>query len=365
MRIGLVISGGVDRSGRERVVPALLWLIERLARDHDVLVYVLRYHTVAETYRLLGATIRDLGSPVGTWRQCAALIRALRADGPPDVLHAYWALPAGLVAVGAGRRSGVPVIVTCDSGEFAAIPAIDYGLQCRTRQRLAVWAMVRLATGITVCSGFQHALARAHGADPIVIPFGIDRAVFTPVVHGDGPPWRLIHVAHLNRVKDHATTLHALRRIVDVEPRVHLDLVGLDTLGGQVQRLATGLGLGSHVTFHGFLPTDAIVPLYRRAHLAVLTSKHEAAGVATLEAAACGVPSVGTDVGYIHDWAPHRAAAVPPADASALADRVLHLLRAPGERAALAHAAREWTLQHDADFTASALLALYRQICPP
>ena len=41
MRIGLVVSGGVDRSGRERVTPSLLWLVERLARRHDVHVFVL------------------------------------------------------------------------------------------------------------------------------------------------------------------------------------------------------------------------------------------------------------------------------------------------------------------------------------
>ena len=95
VRIALVVTGGVDRSGRERVIPVLVALIERLARRHHVFVYVLRYHDRPCTYPLLGATVRDLGRPAGLRRQFSALMRALRQDGPFDVLHAYWAMPAG------------------------------------------------------------------------------------------------------------------------------------------------------------------------------------------------------------------------------------------------------------------------------
>ena len=42
MRIAFVVAGGVDRSGREGVTPAILWLIERIAGRHDLFVYVLR-----------------------------------------------------------------------------------------------------------------------------------------------------------------------------------------------------------------------------------------------------------------------------------------------------------------------------------
>ena len=42
MRIAFIVAGGVDRSGRESVTPAILWLIERIAGRHDLFVYVLR-----------------------------------------------------------------------------------------------------------------------------------------------------------------------------------------------------------------------------------------------------------------------------------------------------------------------------------
>src|SRR5437762_4305935 len=155
MRIALVATGGFDRSGRQHVIPTLLALIERLARRHDVFVYVLRYHEHASTYALLGATIRDLGRPRGIRQQYARLLTALKEDGPFDVVHGYWGLPAGLVAAAAARRLGVPSVITCDSGEFVAIRDIGYGSQLHLRQRLAIRAATRLASAVTVCTRYQ------------------------------------------------------------------------------------------------------------------------------------------------------------------------------------------------------------------
>ena len=91
-----------------------------------------------------------------------------------------------------------------------------------------------------------------------------------------------------------------------------LDLVGEDTLNGALQERAVRLGLADRIAFHGFVPSDRLPQFYACAHLYVQSSRHEAAGVAVLEAAASGVPVVGTAVGYVKDWARLRAAAVPP-----------------------------------------------------
>jgi glycosyltransferase involved in cell wall biosynthesis len=361
MRIGLVVTGGFDESGRERVIPSLLALVERLAGSHEVAVYVLRYHDRPRTYPLLGATIHDLGSPRGLRRQYSALLSALRRDGSFDVVHGYWALPAGLAAAAAGRRLGVPSIVTFDSGELIAIPDIQYGLQLRWRQRLAVSATMKLASRITVCSQAMESLARARGISPDVIPLGVDVGRFTPA-SGAGRSPRLLHVASLNAVKDQGTLIHALARVIDRFPDVHLDVAGEDTLGGAVQALAWQAGIDRHITFHGVLPTDSVIALYQRAHLLVLSSRHEAAGVVVLEAAACGLATVGSRVGYLADWAPDRAVAVAPADPVALADAIAELLADAPRRERLAAAARAWTLDHDADWTAREFVRVYGEI---
>jgi glycosyltransferase involved in cell wall biosynthesis len=361
MRIALVVTGGFDRSGRERVIPSLLWLVERLARRHQVAVYVLRHEERPVSYQLLGADVHDLGRPKGALRQRRALEAALRRDGPFDVIHAWWALPAGFAAARVARRLDVPCIVSLDTGEFVAMPEIDYGLQLRWRQRYALASTIKRATELTVSTGYMRALANPHGAKPFVIPLGVDSTLFRPCPMSVGPPWRLVHVASLSPVKDQGTLLEAFRLIADRLPNVHLDIVGEDTMGGAAQARAKELRIDTRVTFHGFLPSEELVPIYQRAHLHLVSSLHEAAGVVTLEAAACGVPTVGTAVGYVADWSPDRAVAVPPGDAWALATAVVGVLDDEGWRRRLAAAARQFARQFDADWTADRFARLYAQ----
>ena len=368
MRVALVVTGGLDQSGRQRVIPALLWLLERLARAHDVHAFVLRYLDRPARYPLAGATVHDLGRPAGIANQYRSLTRALRRHGPFQVVHGYWALPAGLVAAAAGTRLGIPAVVTFDSGELVALPDIGYGLQRRWRQRLAVRAAATLAARVTVCSAHMQRLAARHGIDAEVIPMGVDPACFAAGASlagsdatAEGPPWRLLHVASVNPVKDQRTLLECFRRVRS-RAAAHLDIAGEDTLGGAVQDLARRLGVADAVTFHGVLPTDRLASLYRRAHLLIVSSRHEAAGVVALEAAVSGVPIAGTAVGYVADWAPDRAVAVPPADPAALADAVMALLADPGRRREIAGAARSWALSHDADWSADVFDRLYQRL---
>ena len=368
MRIALVVAGGVDPSGRERVIPALLWLIERLARRHTLHVFVLRYHREPCTYQLLGAAVHDLGrahGPTGlrSLLQARHLVRALRIAGPFDVVHGYWAVPAGMLAALAGRWLGIPTVVTFDSGELVSLPQFGYGLQRGWRGRLAVAMTAKLATRLHVCSEYMERLAKAAGLDVDRIPLGVDvRRFQRPRETDPGPPWRLLHVASLNRVKDQATLLGALARIVERMPDVHLDVVGEDTLGGLVQAQAVALGLGRHVSFHGFQPTDRLPPFYQRAHLLVVPSRHESAGIVVLEAAVSGLPAIGTAAGYIADWSPDAAYGVPAGDVAALADGIVTLLGDPARRARMAGEAERRARARDADWTADAMERLYRSV---
>jgi glycosyltransferase involved in cell wall biosynthesis len=370
MRIGLVVTGGVDRSGRERVVPSLLWLVERLARRHDLHVFALHHYAEPCSYPLRGAMVHDLGRVSGPpglrlvrlRRRLAAAIRAQTSGRPFDLLHAYWGMPAGVTATRVGRRLGVPVVVTLDSGELVRLDDIGYGLQRRWADRRAIGRALRDAARVTVSTGHMARLIAARQTPVDIVPIGVDAGAFKSRPSQPGPPWRLLRVASLNRVKDYPMLLHALAAIVTRTREVHLDVVGEDTLDGAIQRLARTLGVDAHITFHGFQPTEALAAFYARAHLQVVSSRHEAAGVAMLEAACMGLPTVGTDVGYIADWKPDRAVAVRVGDAEGLADAVVALLQDGSRRKRLGTAARAWALEHDADWTARQFERIYEEV---
>lgn len=371
MKIALVVPGGVDRSGRERVIPALLWLVERLARHHDLLVVALEQEPEPGRYPLLGAEVVNLGRVASRLPgarlgvRYRRLLAVLGEAGRVDVIHGFWAGQAGLLASLAGRWLRVPVVVSIGGGELARLPGIGYGSQVSWRGRVRVALALRLANRVTAGSRFALAPLADRYPEAHCVPLGVDMALFeVPVERSAGPPWRLVQVASLNRVKDPETLLHALHRVVQQQAGVELDWIGTDTLGGEVQRLAASLGLSHAVRFHDFRPVDEILRLYRRAHLYLQSSLHESQGVAVCEAAAAGLPTVGTAVGLVGELAPHAALAVPVGDPQALAAGILALLHDPARRERLGRAAQAWARTHDADWTATRFEMLYGELCP-
>jgi glycosyltransferase involved in cell wall biosynthesis len=370
MRIAIVVPGGLHPSGDREVVPSWLALFASLANSHEIHAFVLKHLAEPTTYQLRGITVHDLGRPslpagLTRWAQERALSRALNTHGPFDLIHGFFADPAGRLAARAGRRLAIPSVVTCDSGEFVSIPSINYGSQRTGRGRRAVDEACSLATRVHVCTRYMSALAHAKNIHTTIIPLTSvtsQYAAFRPNSRRPlDAPFRLIQVASLSRVKNQRLLIDALRIVRD-RINAHLDLVGEDTLNGELQRHAASIGLDAHVTFHGFLPQRQVIDLLRTADLYVQSSLHEAAGVSVLEAAAAGVPTVGTLAGYVADWAPLKATAVGDAIPESLADAILASLADHDRRRSIGAAARTLALAQDATFSAMRFADLYREL---
>ncbi|WP_267127545.1 glycosyltransferase family 4 protein, partial [Xanthomonas sacchari] len=173
------------------------------------------------------------------------------------------------------------------------------------------------------------------------------------------------HVASLNPVKDQTTLLRALAALARAGVDFRIDLVGVDTLDGAMQRLVATLGLSARVRFLGFKTQRDLRPLVEAADLLVLSSQHEAGPLVLLEAAVAGVPTVGTAVGHLQEWAPSAALAVPVGDWAGLADALRQVLSDDDLRLRLAWAAQCRALREDADCSVRGFTALYQRLCAP
>lgn len=364
MKVGLIVPGGVDRTGTERVIPSLLWLIERIARVHELHVFALRQEPRPSRYTLLGAQVHNIGARPRRLRAVLAL-RAEHRRRPLDMLHAVWAHPSGIVAAAARRLLGCPLLLHLTGGDLAAIPEIGYGLCLTRRGRWWLRKAVTAASLVTVPSTAAAERARALGIAAQRLPFGValDRwPVAAPRAREPDRPARLMHVASLNLVKDQRTLLLGTRVLRDSGVSFHLDIVGYDTLNGAMQRLAAELSLAACVTFHGFLPHAQLRPIMERAHLLLVSSRHEADPIVALEAAVAGVPTVGTRVGHLADWAPEAAVTVAVGDHRALATAVVELLADDARRLRIAEAAQARAVREDADSTTRWVLELYERL---
>lgn len=365
MKVALIVPGGVDRSGEVRVIPALLALIARLAARHEVHVFALRQEPEPGRWPLRGAVVHNIGGGRGVSLRAMAAIRHEHRRAPFDVVQSIWAGACGTVAVAAARLLGLPSAVHIAGGELCALRAVGYGGRLTWRGRLREALVLRAADAVSAASAPVLAQAAALGCTARRIALGVDLAAWPPRAprrRDAGAPLRLIHVASLNAVKDHATLLEALARAAARGLDFELDVVGEDVLGGRVQAHAERLGLAPRIRFHGFLAQAQLRPLVVRADLNAVTSRHEAGPLVVLEAAALGVPSVGTAVGHLAEWAADAAVAVPVGAVAALADAIAALAVDEDLRLRVAAAAQRHALNDDADRTAALFEALHVEL---
>ena len=364
MKVALVVPGGVDRSGEVHVIPALLALIRRLAADHELHVFATHQEPTPGYWSLEGAHIHNLGLP-RTARRALQAVWLEHRKAPFQVVHSIWAGACGALAVAFGALLRLPTIVHVAGGELVALEDIGYG-GCRSwRGRLLQRAVLRNATRVTAASEPICALVAAHGVEAHRVPLGVDLQRWPtrpPVRRQRGGQPRLVHIASLNRVKDQGTLLRALRVLADRGCDFRLDVVGEDTLGGEIQALAAELDVARHIHFHGFLPQRELRPVIEGAHVAVISSRHEAGPLVVLEAAAIGVPTVGTAVGHLAEWSPRAALAVPVQDPAALAAALEAVLTDEELRLRLANEAHHRATLESAAYTARAFDDLYRQL---
>jgi glycosyltransferase involved in cell wall biosynthesis len=361
MRIALVVPGGVDRSGEYRVIPAVIALIARLSQRHDVQVFAMNQEERSGEWDLAGAQIRNIGKGHTVVRAVRSICNQHRVM-PFDVVHAIWSGRPGLIAVTSGKILRIPSLIHIAGGELASIPDIAYGGALTLRGRLREACTLRAASALTAASTPVIESLSKRGLSALRVPLGVDLATWPPrdpVRRNPTRPARLIHVASLNRVKDQPTLLRALASLVGSGRSFEVDVVGDDTLHGEVQALAMTLGLSERVRFRGFLPHRELRPLIEAADLMLLSSRHETGPLAMLEAAVAGVPTIGTAVGHLREWSPHAAVSVAVGDWACLARAIAGMLDDEELRLRIARSALQRAVREDADHTADRFQELY------
>ena len=365
MKIAILTSGGVDRGGLERVVPCLLWLIERLVQAGDeVHVFALRQEPKPGTWWLHGATIHNAGHGRSGLRMFAQIVSEHRR-ARFDVIHSAWSLAANVIGALAERLLGIPSLIYFGNTELAEFPDI-VTVRTSLRGRVLLHLAVAGASRVVTQSAPMVELARRLNISATRLPFGValDRWPAAPPRRRDPKATaRLLHVGAIVPVKDHPMLLEVAVGLRAKGIRFEIDVIGEDVGGHDaVRRQAKALGLADLIHFHGFLPHPETRRYFERADLLVVTSRHEAGPLVALEAAAAGVPTAGTNVGHLAEWAPLAARVVEPRDSAGLTQAIIDLLSDEDARLALAVRAQERALAEDADVTCGRFREVYAEM---
>ncbi len=295
---------------------------------------------------------RFLLVPFFIMAELVAALRAVRRERP-DVIHAHWIVPQGLVgalAVLAAPASKRPALVCTSHG------ADLFALRGLLAMQLK-GVVVRRAAALTVVSAAMKSIAMRLGARPEkvrVLPMGVDaRQRFAPVDGIERAANELLFVGRLVAKKGVGHLLDAFALVREAVPDARLTIVGAGPLEAQLRARARSQGLDPHVRFAGALLNEELPAYYRRAAAFVVPSvvapdgDQEGLGLVIGEALACECPVVASDLPAIRDLIEDGVTGLfaRPGDARDLADKLLGVLRNPAAAARLACRGRGLVLE--------------------
>ncbi len=189
-----------------------------------------------------------------------------------------------------------------------------------------------------------------------VIPNGVDCDWYTVPPPRIGAAPTLLAMGRVEPYKRIELIVQAIGRLRQRIPEVRLIVVGGGTGLEGVRAEVRRLGLQAQVTCTGAVSEQEKLQYLQTSDVMLNASEKEGWGLTVLEAAACGVPSVVSDVPGLRDAVRHDRTGllVPHGDVEALAEAAAELLRDVNRRRRLGRAARAWAERFSWDAVAEA-----------
>lgn len=295
-----------------------------------------------------------------------------RLEAGIDIAHLHMPYPPGEVAqLLLGRSKRLVATYHSDIVRQRVLGAL---------YRPFLWQVLRRADLIAVSNPvyIQNSLFLRRYADKCrVIHFGVDLARFalTPDVAQQAAAWRqryagkplLLFVGRLRHYKGVDVLIDAMRQVEGA----HALIVGIGPMAQAWQEQAQTAGVTDRVTFLGELSDADVLALYHAASVFVLpsTNRAETLGIVQLEAMACGLPLICTELGTGTSYVNQHGVTglvVPPSDPAALAAAIRKLVANPGLRAAMGAAGRRRVEQEFArNVMLDRVLAFYAEALEP
>ena len=162
-----------------------------------------------------------------------------------------------------------------------------------------------------------------------------DWAILVPRPERNAGPLKVICVASLVPVKDHAVLLRAAGLAISKGACSELILVGDGVERARLERLAQALGVRNAVRFCGHIAERSVIDrLLDEADIFALASMSEGLPRAMIEAMARGLPVIGTRTGGIAELVPPECS-VAVGDYPGLAELITWLASSPAQMAEL------------------------------
>ena len=250
-----------------------------------------------------------------------------------QLVHAHFATEPTAAARAIAAERGLPFTFTAHGYDVYRRPPADFAQRAEAAASIIT---VSEANRRCITETFRVPRGRVQ-----VIPCGVDTDWFSPGTPDSDPPL-VVCVARLREVKRLDLLLRACAIVRDRKQAFGCVIVGEGPERAALESLRADLRLDRDVDMPGAAEHSSVRTWWRRASVAVLSSRSEGMPVSLMEAASCGVAAVATDVGGVSELVEHGVTGlvVPRGDVDQLATAIHELLVDDCRRAAMGASAR-------------------------
>jgi alpha-1,3-rhamnosyl/mannosyltransferase len=276
--------------------------------------------------------------------ELAAAARALRLRGAEfDLFHETNHVPPEFAG---------PVVVTVHDLSVLLHPETQPADRVRFFAREMPRRVPRAARVIVPTEAIKQEVVRHLGLDPArvdVVPHGVDARFRPGLARGAGAETAILYVGNLEPRKGIGTLVEAYRALSPELRRQHALVLCGDSsrLDRKTRALIDRPAAPGRIEVPGWTDERALRARYRAAAVVAYPSTYEGFGLPVLEAMACGVPVVCSDIPALREVAGGATLLVPPGDPEALAAALTRSL----EDEPLARALRTFGLARAREFS--------------
>jgi len=250
-------------------------------------------------------------------------------------LHAHYVTNYGLFGALCNFN---PFVVTAWGSDVFIVPEARF--VSMIKKYIAIYTL-RKADLITTDSLSSIRTIEGFGVDEEKVKLvihGVDLALFHPIENNEEFKKELcipqnyqvvISTRNLEPVYDVATLIKAMPYVIDVCRNTYFLIVGGGTLKHQLEELARKLGVAENVKFAGSVSNKEMPKFLEASDILVSSSLSDTRSVSVLEAMACGIPVVVTDLEGNRECVKEgvNGFVFPKGDFKALAEKIIYLLR--------------------------------------
>jgi glycosyltransferase involved in cell wall biosynthesis len=251
----------------------------------------------------------------------------LKKHGVPELAHVHIGMKAGMIAVWLKKKKAVPYVISEQWSGYLA----EAHEKIRDQP---FYIRILLKKIIAGCSAFSavsvylaDAIRQQFGLEQVrVLPNVVDTSVFypAPAVAND---IRFIHISGLQELKNPKVIIEAFSKLIRTYPSAVLDIFGPDD--NRLRDLAVEWQAEKNIHFHTEIPQPQLSEFVKQSLALILYSSYETFGCVIIEANACGIPVVVSDIPVFHETVTEgiNGIFVKPNDPAALAAKMIEMIK--------------------------------------